>query len=232
MKSRLKRSHIFILMVVLSFALIQASNVPGVLFFGRILLLFSTLAHEIGHGFAAILMGGHFDKMTIEWDASGLAHSSYQPGRLRQAFVSAGGLVGPAIAAAGLFWAARGNDNRLRVATSLLGITLCLVGVFAARSPMALIYTLGLGPLILVASAQWNRKLLEAATVFIAVQLGFSVFTRADYLFTRWAGPDVPSDVAAIASQLFLPYWFWGLLCGALSVVVLFWGFRCYTRET
>lgn len=232
MKRKLKRSHLFILMVVASFSLIMGSHIPGVMILGRVLLLFSTLFHELGHGIAAMLVGGELHRITIEWDASGVAHSSFQPGRLRRAFISAGGLVGPSFAAAWLFWSARGSEQRLRIATTILGLSLLILGLMVARSPWALVFTVGLGPVLLWASSQWGRTLLEAATVFIAVQLGFSVFTRSDYLFTQWAGPGRPSDVANIASQLFLPYWFWGILCGAISIVVLFWGFRCYTRDS
>lgn len=218
-------------MVLVSFALIMAANVPGVMFLGRVLLLFSTLFHELGHGLATILVGGQFETVTIQWDASGETLSRVEPGRLRQAFIAAGGLIGPSLAAAGLFWSARGSDRRLRVTTVILGVALSLTGLFMARSAWALVFTLGLGPALLLAAKRWDRGVLEGAIVFIAVQLGFSVFTRSDYLFTRWAGPGLPSDVANMAQQLFLPFWFWGALCGAISLIVLFWGFRCYTKE-
>jgi hypothetical protein len=151
---------------------------------------------------------------------------------MRAAIILAGGLVGPSIAAAGLFWSARGSDRRLRVMATALGVALLGIGFLKARSIWALIFTVGLGPLLLLASQRLSRGKLEAAVVFIAVQLGISVFTRADYLFARWAGPGVPSDVVQMSEQLLLPYWFWGIVCGAVSLVVLFWGFRCYTKET
>lgn len=232
MKRSLKRSHLFGLMVLASFALIMGSNIPGVMILGRVLLLFSTLFHEMGHGLAAMLVGGEFRSISVQWDGSGLTQAFIEPSRLKAAFVAAGGLVGPSIAAAGLFWSARGNDKRLRATTAVLGVALCLIGLLKAASLWAYIFTLGLGPVLLLAAAKWKRGWLEAATVFIAVQLGLSVFTRADYLFTRWAGPNLPSDVANMAEQLFLPFWVWGLLCGAVSLVVLFWGYRCYTKES
>lgn len=232
MPKKLKRSHLFGLMVLVSFGLIMASDIPGIMLLGRVLLLFSTLFHELGHGIATLLVGGHFESVAIQWDASGETASMVEPGRLRQAFVAAGGLVGPSIAAAGLFWSARGSDRKLRATTVVLGLALCLIGLFTARSLWALIFTLGLGPVLLIAAKKFSRGALEAATVFIGVQLGLSVFTRSGYLFTEWAGPNLPSDVANIAEQLFLPFWFWGLVCGGISLAVLFWGFRCYTRES
>jgi membrane-associated phospholipid phosphatase len=67
--------------------------------------------------------------------------------------------------------------------------------------------------------------------VFLAVQLALSVFSRGDYLFTdvaRTGEGTFPSDVANMSSALFLPYWFWGALCGAFSVAVLALGLRAY----
>ena len=67
----------------------------------------------------------------------------------------------------------------------------------------------------------------------VAVQLALSVFSRADYLFTRVAqtatGP-MPSDVARIAEALWLPYWFWGVCCGLLSALVLLVALVAYLR--
>ena len=59
-----------------------------------------------------------------------------------------------------------------------------------------------------------------ATVMFVSVQLALSVFSRGDYLFTPNAGP-FPSDVANMATSLFLPYWFWGLVCGGFSLAVL-----------
>ena len=65
----------------------------------------------------------------------------------------------------------------------------------------------------------------------MAVQLSLSVFSRADYLFTETAGAG-PSDVAQMADALFLPYWFWGIVCGAISGLVLLSGIRTFSRST
>ena len=209
----------------------MAAQIPVFGLIGHILLLFSTLAHELGHGLTTLFLGGDFQSLKIHWDASGETASAYRPGAFRAAAIAAGGLVGPSFAASFLFWAARGNDRRLRWTTQILGVLLVLVGVLTGRSIWALVFTVGLGPLLVLAGRRLGRQGLEAAVVFIGVQLGLSVFTRSDYLFTQWAGPGLPSDVAQIANNLLLPYWFWGVLCGAISLGVLFWGFRCYTRK-
>ncbi len=231
MPRKLERTHLFCLMLFLSYGLMMAANVPILGLVGHVLLLFSTLAHELGHGLTTILLGGHFESLKIHWDASGETGSLYQAGAFRAAAIAAGGLIGPSFAASWLFWAARGSDRRLRWTTQILGATLILIGILTGRSFWALVFTVGVGPLLFFAGRRLSRQGLEAAVVFVGVQLGLSVFTRSDYLFTQWAGPGLPSDVAQIANNLLLPYWFWGVLCGAISLAVLFWGFRCYTRK-
>ena len=54
--------------------------------------------------------------------------------------------------------------------------------------------------------------------------MSLSVFSRGDYLFKPAAKTTaglMPSDTAQIAAALFLPYWFWGALIGALSLAIL-----------
>jgi hypothetical protein len=73
----------------------------------------------------------------------------------------------------------------------------------------------------------------QIATVFLAIQLSLSVFSRADYLFTdtaRTGGGTGPSDVAQIAQELFAPYWFWGGLIGVLSAAILCFGLWSFLR--
>lgn len=235
MKKRLRRPHIFALVTGLSLALMYFAYIPAIGVLGRVLILFSTLAHELGHGLTAMVVGGHFDTVKIYWDASGVTHSSRPDGRIASALIAAGGLVGPSFAASLLFWAARGSDTRVKLVSRILGVALIVIGILTARSIWALVFTVGLGGVLLASVTRLSRVQLETSLVFLGVQLGLSVFTRADYLFTKTAqtgaGP-MPSDVSQIAQNLFLPYWFWGGLCGLVSVAVLFWGLRCYTHET
>ena len=218
-------------MLILSAALMYFAYHPAIGLVGRVLLLFSTLAHEMGHGLTAILVGGEFETLKIQWDASGVTHTRFPHGRIPAALISGGGLVGPSIAAAFLFWTARGSEKRQRWVTYLLSAFLMVAGLLTARSIWALVFTVGLSPLLWLAAAKLSKTKLESLLVFIGVQLGISVFTRSDYLFTESAGPGRPSDVAQMAESLFLPFWFWGILCGGISLLVLAGGFWCYTKE-
>ena len=63
----------------------------------------------------------------------------------------------------------------------------------------------------------------------LAITLLTAVFSRGDYLFTdtaQTAQGAAPSDVGQIANNLFLPYWFWGGLIAALSVLILILGIK------
>lgn len=69
--------------------------------------------------------------------------------------------------------------------------------------------------------------------LFTAVQLALSVFSRGDYLFTATARTGrgaLPSDAAQLADALIGPYWFWGGVCGLLSVAALLFGVVTFFR--
>ena len=55
------------------------------------LMLLSTLVHEMGHGVAALLVGGSFHQFQMWVDGSGVAMWSAEPSRWRLAVVAAGG---------------------------------------------------------------------------------------------------------------------------------------------
>ena len=195
------------------------------------LMLLSTLAHEMGHGMAALLVGGRFHRFTMWPDGSGVAQwSDADPSRLETAFVAAGGLVGPAVVAALLLGVARTPRGARRGLFALVGLlTLSLVLVVRGAFAMLFVSLLIVG-LALVARAG-NDEVPRLVLVFGAVQLALSVFSRGDYLFTpvaETAGGAMPSDVGQMAAALVLPYWFWGALCGLVSIAVLAGGLRSY----
>ena len=94
---------------------------PVIGLLGRVLTLFSTLTHELGHGLTAMLVGGDFEKLVINWDGSGVTSWKGNPGRIARGLVAAGGLIGPACWAAILFWSAKGSDKKIVLCTRLFG---------------------------------------------------------------------------------------------------------------
>ena len=188
------------------------------------LILLSTLAHEMGHGIAAILVGGEFHKFCLYSDASGVAYTSHDGG-IASAVVSAGGLVGPAIVGSILFASA----HRAKWLFLVIGIGLLLAEFLVVRNGFGLVFVGIVSGLSLYIASLKNRGVQQISAYFLAIQMTMSVFSRGDYLFTptaKTAQGVMPSDVAHIADALVLPYWFWGAICGLFSIVCLVVGIR------
>jgi hypothetical protein len=204
--------------------------------FGRTLawplVLISTLAHELGHGVAAALLGGHFQSLVIHVDGSGAARSTGSFGRIAMAAVAGAGLIGPAVAAFLLLAFGR-KERHARLLLGCLGAALLIVALLLVRNAFGFWFVVLVGASLLFVATR-AVSLAQTAIVLLAVQLGLSVFSRSDYLFTRTAltasGP-LPSDVAVMAGALFLPYWFWGVACGSISVAFLVWGISIFFRR-
>lgn len=191
----------------------------------RPLLYVSTLVHELGHGVAAVLVGGRFDQLEMWADGSGAARV-FGRTELDHALISAGGLVGPAFAAAVGFAMAR-RRRWARWALGAIGLLLAWAMIFKIRTGFGLlvagVLTAACLGVALKAADDWAQLLLG----FLSVQLALSVFSRGDYLFMKQAqtGAGVgPSDVGVISQGIGGPYWFWGLVCGAISLAALGFG--------
>jgi hypothetical protein len=198
------------------------------------LMLLSTLVHELGHGVTALAVGGEFQNFQMWADGSGMARWNGDVSAGGRALISAGGLVGPALVAGIGFLAAR-RKTAARVAMGLGALALLAAEILVVRNAFGLVFV-GL----LVASMGWllvrkSAPTVQTVLVFLAVQLSLSVFSRGDYLFTDTAvtaAGDMPSDVAHIAQALGGPYWLWGLLIGAFSLMVLAGGTWLFLEGT
>ena len=204
--------------------------------YGRVLayplMLLSTLAHEMGHGITALLVGGSFERFLMWPDGSGVAVWSGEPGRLRSAAVAAGGLVGPAVTAALAFTFGR-TARGARATLTAIAVVLALALLLVVRNLFGGVFVVLLLAGCVAIARKASGEIAQLALVFLAVQLALSVFSRGDYLFTpvaETAGGTMPSDVGQIAAALLLPYWFWGAVCGGLSVLVLGYGVKRYWR--
>ncbi len=205
--------------------------------FGRTLawpfVLFSTLVHELGHGIAAILVGGRFEALLMWSDASGVATWTALVGRFGHAVIAAGGLIGPAIGGAVCLVAGR-RPRTARLSLLVFGGSLVLIDVFFVRTLFGVVFVLIVSAAFILIAVYARPWLAQLVTVFIGVQLALSVFSRGDYLFTavaRTSAGEMPSDVAQIAEALWLPYWFWGACCGLVSVTILVAAFVWTVRD-
>lgn len=199
---------------------------------GRPLILFSTYAHEMGHGLAAMAVGGEFVHFKMWLNASGLALTRVPTGGLMRAATSLGGLIGPALLSMVLFALA----TRPRWARGLVAIfgVLCAVSVvLVVRNLFGIAFVSGCAALLIAIGWFGSRRIAHFTLVFLGTQLALTVYSRSDYLFTptaRTGAGEFPSDVANIANALGMPYWFWGGLIALLSAAILFVGCWIYYR--
>ena len=198
------------------------------------LLLLSTLVHEMGHGVAAILAGGQFVSFELHGDGSGVARTVVTDSRVAGAVVAAGGLIGPSIAAAVSFLVGR-RPGPSRAFLTVLSVGLLAALVFVVRNPFGAIFVGGLALALGALALKAGSRASQIALVFLGTQLGLSVYSRGDYLFSDTAvtsAGSMPSDVALMSDALLLPYWIWGVVCGAISVAALVVGVRALWRKS
>lgn len=186
------------------------------------LMLISTLVHELGHGVAAVLVGGEFDHFVMHWNGAGTAYTAVS-GAGADAFVSAGGLCGPAVGAAACLMMAR-RPKSARITLIVFGAALLLADILVVRNGLGIAFTTTLAVVMLVIAVYASEWLSQLSLVFLGVQLGLSAFSRYEYLFMESAGPGLPSDSKQMEMALGLPYWFWGGLCAAFSLAMLGFG--------
>jgi hypothetical protein len=199
----------------------------------RPLLLLSTLAHELGHGLTALLLGGRFQRLEMWASGAGLTEMDLNGfGRLRQAVTVAGGLLGPAVAAALCFTMGR-TQRGARACLLGIGGLLVAAELLVVRNPFGLAFAGLVAAGCLLAAWRGSPTTAQVTVVFVAVQLALSVFSRADYLFVRAASNPTgsyPSDVLRLEQLLWLPHWIWGGLCGIFAIAVVGWGVRTFWR--
>ena len=197
--------------------------------------LLYTFVHEMGHGISAVLMGGDFVKFEMWSNGSGVATYSGSFSRLADAFVAFGGLIAPAIMAAiFLLFARRPKLSRIGL---YISFGICALSIILVVRNLFGIFFVALcgGAAFALAKLPKSDKVPQYSMLVLAMTLCTMVFSRGDYLFTEVAhttAGDAPSDVACIANDLFLPYWFWGGLIAAISVAILFFGIRGFFRSS
>ena len=187
--------------------------------------------HEFGHGVAALLAGGEFDRFEM-YTYSGLAYTRTS-GSLAAAFVCAGGLCGPAVVG-GVFLAMGRKPGWARGALGAFAIFMAISLILWTRTPFGWGFGAAIAALCLLVAAKGSSHLAQVVLVFLGVQLALSVYTGGGYLFTQYAaiqnGHTGPSDTQAMSDALGMPYWFWGIACAVFSAMVLLGGLWLYMR--
>lgn len=200
-----------------------------------ILYPFSILAtwfHEMGHGLAAILLGGNFQQLQIFPDGSGFAIHSGRLflGSIGRAFVAAAGPMGPPIAGAILILASR-SFKGASISLKILGGFLLFSVLIWVRSLFGIVAILLLGLIIFGIGLKASRWFQGFSIQFLGVQACISTYHQLDYLFTPTAGFRGLSDTGQMQQQLLLPYWFWGGLMAIASLVILLQSLRIAYKQ-
>ena len=194
--------------------------------------ILATWFHEMGHGLAAIFLGGNFQQLEIFPNGSGVATHSGRLflGPIGRAFVAAAGLMGPPIAGAILILASR-SFKTASISLKILGGFLLFSVLIWVRSLFGIVAILLLGLIILGIGIKGNRWFQGFSIQFLGVQACISTYHQLDYLFTPTAGPLGVSDTGQIQRQLLLPYWFWGGLIAVASLVILIQSLRIAYKQ-
>jgi hypothetical protein len=193
------------------------------------LRILAALVHEMGHGVAGLLAGGTFERLQVWPNGAGVTEVEGL-GTFAVAIMAAGGLIGPAIAAAAGFALGR-TPQGARTFLIVGGAGLLIAEVLVVRGLFSLVFAGVLALVCLALGLLGPPNACQWGVVFLSVQLALNLLTEAGYLFMdRVVIPEgtFPSDTGLMAQALVLPYWFWGIACGVISLGVLAQGVRTY----
>ncbi len=217
-------------------AAVASVVLPALPFVGLLLRPFvwlQTFMHELGHALCAVALGSHTFMLRVFADGSGVTpHDGL--GDTKNGIVAAAGLIGPACAAALFFVFARRRAIS-RVALVVLGALLVAGAVAVVDNVFGRVVVGAWGALFLALGARLKPVHTQIACAFVGVDLGLSVFSRGDYLFTATAhtaeGPGT-SDVASVAASFGGFYLVWGALIGVVSVAIVAAGLALLLRRS
>lgn len=186
-----------------------------------------TWVHELGHGLGAIMTGGHFEKMIISKDFSGLAYTgTYGPGG--QIAVIVMGLLAPALAGSLMLILVRGF-GRGGVALFLLALALLVSGTIWAGDMFTRLTVLGTGTVLLLFALRGSSTFRAILAQVIAITFTISAVGHIDYFFMTGgeaSGRPVTSDTSVLSELIGIPHMTLAILITLLSLIILFFAFR------
>jgi len=207
----------------LLFAL-AAAAVAGILFWNSWPLypfkLLVVLMHESGHAAATLLVGGSVDSIRISPDQSGMTLSRLPPSLWREIVVASAGYVGSAVSGSVLLYlAARTRQGRWPLIA--LAAFCSLVALLYVRDGFTLLFTVGCAAAMALLARFGPSLLRRAVLVFLAAfSCCYALYDIRDDLLHLSGGPG-GSDADALARVTLLPAIVWGVLWGALSLLLV-----------
>lgn len=186
-----------------------------------------TWVHELGHGLGALATGGHFEKMIISKDFSGLAYTgTYGPGG--QIAVIITGLLAPALAGSIMLIMVRGF-GRGGLALFLLALALLVSGTIWAGDMFTRLTVLGTGILMMLLAFKGPSTIRAILAQIIAITFTISAVGHIDYFFMKGgeaSGRPVRSDTLALSELTGFPHVMLAVLITFISLLILFFAFR------
>jgi hypothetical protein len=205
-----------VILLVFAIATVVVWQIPGGMMILYPFTLLSTWFHEMGHGVMALVLGGHFIRMEVFANGSGLAEHSGELflGPIGRAIVAGAGPLAPTFI--GSFMLIMSDKARVAKWTLIvLGILMLASVVLWIREFLPILVLAFLGLLLLLVGLKGKAGIKQFTMQFFGVQAIMGFYLSIGYLFSSGAnvgGYSLPSDTQAMANNLFLPFWFWGAL--------------------
>ncbi len=188
---------------------------------------------------SALAIGGHFLRLEIFANASGLAHSSVAPG-WRDGVVAAGGLLAPPLVGALTLALVRG-PRRARLFLLALSAALVASLLIWVRTTTGWIAM----PLVALLAGALAWRSTPSHRLFATQLVGLCRFCASGYdrahrlsvprAHVRIDGADLDSDISAVAHAFGGNYLLWGALLATLSLLLvvggLYFAFRAGTTQ-
>jgi len=190
--------------------------------------ILATWAHEMGHGWMALLLGGEFDHLELYWGGGGVAHvAASEP--WQRALYSSAGLIGAPMA--GVATLMIGSYRKAVV--PLLGalvVALLISSAVWVRTVFGIVACVSIAAGIAFLTWKLSPPKRFLFVQFLGIQLSLSAFRSLDYMFSseaRFGTYDaIPSDTALIAEAIGGTYFIWGLVIAVLDLAMLYGAYR------
>ncbi len=184
------------------------------------LKIFVVLLHEVSHAVAAVVTGGHVDRIVLDPYQGGAA---YVAGG--NAFVTlSAGYLGSLVWGVLLVLAAQATWMRTRVLTGFIGAVVLLLTILYVRSLFGVVFGLAFGAAMLIVA----RKLSEETNRMIVLVLGLTsaLYAILDIKSDILDRPHLRSDAAMLAEITGIPTTVYGIVWIVIAVGVSAWLFQ------
>ncbi len=207
---------------VLAFVIVMVVwNVPALAFILYPFRLFVTFVHESGHGLAALITGGEFNRFIVSPDGSGMALTS---GGAR-ALILPAGYLGAALFGALLFYVANTlpfpRTISVVLAVGLAAITLLFTPLASTAWLIGLGSALALGALGRLAQRSVNLLVLNILAILTGLNAVLDLVGLVT--FPGAAMGDIVNDAAAFSREVMplIPGVVWAILWALVAVAML-----------